>query len=367
MFRRGRRARAALVVRAVARLFDTDNVSLVSGVEEGLDAIAAATAFSGVVSVDGPDGAVLAKAYGLANRSYDVPNVVDTQFALASGTKGLTALTVVSLIEEGRLELSTKARSVLGDDLPSISDDVTVEHLLAHRSGIGDYVDEDLDLDLTEYLMPVPVHELATTEQYITVLDGQPEKFSAGERFSYCNGGYVVLALIAERTGGAPFHELVHRRVCGPAGMGDTAFLRSDELPSRAAVGYVMMHGAWRTNVFHLPVRGSGDGGIYSTVADIHALWHAVFAGRIVSPSWIEEMVRPRSDVPSQSMRYGLGFWLHPTGDAVILEGCDAGVSFRSVHEPHTHVTSTVVSNTTDGAWPLCRYLAEQSGELTTS
>ncbi len=180
----------------------TDNVSIVSGVEEGLDAIAAATAFSGVVSVDGPDGAVLAKAYGLANRPYAVPNVVDTQFALASGTKGLTALTVVSLVEEGRLDLSTTARSVLGDDLPSIRDDVTVEHLLAHRSGIGDYVDEDLDLDLTEYLMPVPVHELATTEQYLTVLDGHPEKFSPGERFSYCNGGYVVLALIAERAGG---------------------------------------------------------------------------------------------------------------------------------------------------------------------
>ena len=114
-------------------------------------------------------------------------------------------------------------------------------------------------------------------------------------------------------------------------------------------------------------MRGSGDGGIYSTLADIHALWRAVFAGRIVSPSWIAEMVRPRSDVPSRSMRYGLGFWLHPTGDAVMLEGCDAGVSFRSVHEPRTNVTHTVISNTTDGAWPICRYLAERPGDLTTS
>jgi hypothetical protein len=58
-----------------------------------------------------------------------------------------------------------------------------------------------------------------------------------------------------------------------------------------------------RTNVFHLPVRGSGDGGIYSTAADIHSLWTALFAGRIVSPHWVAEMVRPRSDVPSESMR----------------------------------------------------------------
>ena len=52
--------------------------------------------------------------------------------------------------------------------------------------------------------MPVPVHELATTEDYLAVLDGHPSKFAPGERFAYCNGGYVVLALIAERTSGVP-------------------------------------------------------------------------------------------------------------------------------------------------------------------
>ena len=71
------------------------------------------------------------------------------------------------------------------------------------------------------------------------------------------------------------------------------------------------------------------------------------------------EMVRPHSDVPSESMRYGLGFWLHPTGDAVILLGGDAGVSFRTVHSEATGVTHTVLSNTTAGAWPVTRRLSE--------
>ena len=53
----------------------------------------------------------------------------------------------MSLIEDGTLELATTARSVLGDDLPLIDDDVTIEHLLAHRSGIGDYLDEDADVE----------------------------------------------------------------------------------------------------------------------------------------------------------------------------------------------------------------------------
>jgi CubicO group peptidase (beta-lactamase class C family) len=328
--------------------------------ENDVDALASETAFSGVVRVDSADGIDVAKAYGPAHRGYQIPNGVDTQFAIASGTKGLTALAVVSLIEDGRLELSTTARSLLGRDLPLIGDDVTVEHLLSHRSGIGDYLDEEVDHDLSDYLMPVPVHELATTERYLAVLDGHQRKFAPGERFAYCNSGYVVLALIAERASGVPFHDLVRRRVCEPARMADTAFLRSDELPGRAALGYLEIDGAWRTNVFHLPVRGSGDGGIYSTAADISALWKAFFAGEIVSMDWVTEMVRPRSDVPSESRRYGLGFWLHARTDTVMLVGSDAGVSFRTVHNPRSRLTHTVISNTSRGAWPIARFLDER-------
>lgn len=326
---------------------------------EAVDAIADESGFAGVVSVDRGDETWFAKAYGYAHRAYRIPNTVDTRFAIASGSKGLTALTVVSLIQQDALRMSTTARSVLGSDLPLISDDVTVEDLLAHRSGIGDYLDEEADQDIADYVLTVPAHALATTEQFLAVLDGHAMKFVPGARFSYCNSGYVLLALIAERVAGTSFHELVRERVCAPAGMCDTEFLRSDELPARTAVGYLPIDGESRTNVFHLPVRGNGDGGIYSTVADMTRLWRSLFAGRIVSAEWVAEMVRPRSHVTGQSMRYGLGFWLHPTGEAVILEGFDAGVSFRSVHDPRTGITHTVVSNSSYGAWPVTRRLEE--------
>jgi CubicO group peptidase (beta-lactamase class C family) len=328
--------------------------------ETELDALAAETAFSGVVRVDRAEQVVVAKAYGLADRRWEIPNQIDTRFALASGTKGLTALAVVSLVEDGALELSTRARALLGDDLPLIRDDVTVEHLLAHRSGIGDYFDEEVEGDPEAFLLTVPAQHLTTTEAYLAVLDGHPTKFPPGERFAYCNSGYVVLALIAERASGVPFHQLAVQRVCEPAGMPDTSFLRSDELPGRTALGYVEVDGAWRTNVFHLPVRGSGDGGIYSTVADIHSLWTGFVAGKIVSPEWVKEMVRPRSDAGRK--RYGLGFWLDASTEAVILEGMDAGVSFRSTHDPRSELSFTVISNTTDGAWPIARYLIENLG-----
>ena len=148
-----------------------------------IDAIADEERFSGVVRVDEGDHVRVAKAYGFAHRGYEIPNSADTQFAVASGTKGLTALAVVSLIEAGSLALTTTARSVLGKDLPLIRDDVTIEHLLAHRSGIGDYFDEDNVGDITDYAMPVPVHELATTEHYVRVLDGHPTNFAPDEQF----------------------------------------------------------------------------------------------------------------------------------------------------------------------------------------
>jgi CubicO group peptidase (beta-lactamase class C family) len=328
---------------------------------DALDGAAERTGFSGVVRLDRSGETELVAAYGHADRAHRVPNTVETLFATASGTKGLTALAVMCLVERGTLELGTTARSVLGEDLPLIADDVTIEQLLAHRSGIGDYLDEGAVDDIGYYVMPVSVHELATTEQFLQVLDGHETVFPAGERFAYNNGGYVVLALLAERVSGVDFHQLVRMLVCEPAGMVDTAFLRSDELPGRAALGYLSVDGP-RTNVFHLPVLGSGDGGIYSTAADFSAFWDALFAGRIVSPERVAEMVRPRSDWPKESRRYGMGFHLRATGDGVWLEGHDAGVSFASLHQPSSSVTYTVISNWSEGAWPVVKLLDERLG-----
>jgi CubicO group peptidase (beta-lactamase class C family) len=307
--------------------------------------------FAGVVSISRGTEIEFERAYGLADRAHRIAATVDTQFAIASATKGFTALAVVSLIEDGKLNVDTTARSVLGADLPLIADDVTVEHLLAHRSGIGDYVDEDLPEELP---LTVPVQNLVNTADYLPALDGFATKFPAGARFSYCNGGYVVLALIAERVSGQPFHDLVAERVFAKAGMPDTGFLRSDELPGRAALGYL---DDGRTNVFHLPVRGNGDGGAYTTVGDIRAFWAALFAGRIVSPEWAARMVAEHSELPDRPERYGLGFWCYDTGSVVYLEGCDHGVSFRSLHDPERGLTATVIANTTDGAWPVARQL----------
>ena len=330
-----------------------------SALARDLGTIAADTGFSGVVRVDGPERIEVVRAYGLADRAHGIPNAPDTQFGIASGTKGLTALVVMRLVEEGVLDLTTTARSLLGADLPLVDERVTIEHLLAHRSGIGDYLDEELDQDFSDYLMPVPVQQLATTEAYVGVLEGHPQKFVPGERFGYCNSGYVLLALIAERAAATSFYDLVHDLVCAPAGMADTAFLRSDDLPGRAALGYVQMGGEWRTNVFHLPVRGSGDGGIYTTAADVVAFWRALFGGSIVREETLAEMLRQRS-VAESGRGYGLGFWLPADGGGAMLQGGDPGVVFRSVHDPERGATWTFVSNSGDGAGAIAERLEQE-------
>lgn len=314
-----------------------------------VDAAAAASGFTGVVAIDAGEDRVFERCYGFAHRALAVPNTVGARFALASGSKTFTAVAVLRLVEQGRLRLTDRVRPILGDDLPLIDDAVTIEHLLTHTSGIGDYLDEEADWKPDDYVLTVPVHVLAETSAFLPMLERRGQKFPPGERFGYCNQGFMVLALVIERVAGTGFHAFVETEVFAPAHLALTGFLRSDDLPGDAALGYLEETGN-RTNVLHLPVRGNGDGGAYSTVSDLHLFWRALLAGRIVGPEFVAEFTRPRNEVPEEGMRYAAGVWLHATGPQLIMAGYDAGVAARSVHDPASSTTASVLSNSSRGA-----------------
>ena len=321
-----------------------------------LDRVIDETGFSGVVHVARADHVVYARATGLADRAHEIPNTLDTQFAIASGTKGLTALAVMSLVAEGTLGLDATVQSVLGDVTDLLDPAVTVRHLLAHTSGMGDYLDESMITDVEDYVLGVPVHRLALPADFVPLLRGLPAKSQAGTTFAYCNSGYVLLALVIERVTGRSYYDVVHETIFATVGMQATAFHRLDELPGSAAIGYLPKRG-WRSNHLHLPVRGGGDGGAYSTAGDIARFWKGLFAGRIVPLATLTEMVRPQHDAAPTSHAYGLGFWLTKDRNGVFLEGSDPGISFRSTFEPPTGLLYTVLSNTTSGAWPVVKEL----------
>jgi CubicO group peptidase (beta-lactamase class C family) len=329
--------------------------------QDDLETLAEASDFSGAILVARGAERLVELVRGDADRAERRPSRLETRFGIASVTKGFTALTVASLVDSGALAFDTPLRSVLGDALPTVDAAVTIEHLLGHTSGIGDYLDEETLGDIDDYVMPVPVHRLASPGDYLPILDGYPQQSAPGGRFAYNNGGYVLLSIAAELATGRSFYDVVQERVLDRAGMVATGFFRSDRVPAGAAIGYLA---DGRSNVLHLPVRGAGDGGASSTVDDLVALWDALFAGRIVPLPMVERLVEARSDVPSERRRYGLGFWLGQDDDTVMLEGMDAGISCRTACHRPSGVAYAAVSNTSSGVWRLARFLDERLPEL---
>ena len=323
-----------------------------------LDDAVATNAFTGVITIDVGDRRVLERCEGFLHRAFSVPMVPRARIAVASGSKPFTALAIMRLVEDGTLSLGQRVREILGQDLPLIDDAVTIEQLLTHTSGIGDYLDEDGEWEVSDHVLTVPVHTLTTSEAFLPLLEGHAQAFSPGDRFAYSNGGYMVLALLLERVTGEVYHDVIRRLVVEAAGLERTGFLPLNELPDDAALGYLHNEGNL-VNTLHLPVLGNGEGGAFTTADDLHRFWVALMDGRIVSRATVAEMTRPRHDVPDEDMRYGMGFWLHRTGPALVLEGYDAGASCRSTHVPATRTTVTVLGNSSEGAWPVIGELAE--------
>ena len=322
-----------------------------------LDAAVEAGSFSGVITVDVGDQRVLERCEGFVHRAFRVPMRPTMRFATASGGKTFTALAIMRLVEDGSLQVDQPVRALLGTDLPLVADDVTIRHLLGHTSGIGDYLDEASGWQVSDYVMSLPVHTLTTAEAFLPMLDGHPQIFPPGERFAYCNGAYMVLAIVLERVTGSTYHDVVRRLVFEPAGLEDTGFPPLNELPADAAPGYLSDNGDLM-NTLHLPVLGNGDGGVFTTADDLHRFWQALLDGRIVALETLAAMTQPTHDVPEEDMRCGLGFWMHRTHPALILDGYDAGVSFRSTHLVDSRTTVSVLGNSSEGAWPVVAELA---------
>lgn len=326
-----------------------------------LEAAIAKEPFTGVIAIDEGDARTLERAEGWMHRGYRVPMRADARIAIASGSKAFTALAVLRLVEEGTLRLDQPARELLGADLPLIDDAVTLEQLLDHTSGIGDYLDEEDDWEVDDFVLSRPVHELTTAESFLPVLDGFPQRATPGEGFVYCNGDYAVLAVLLERATGEPFQRVIARLVLEPAGLERTGFLPLNALPGDAAVGYLDDEGD-RTNTLHLPVTGAGDGGAFTTADDLHRFWRALHGGRIVAPPTLAMMTAPRHDVPDERARSAMGFWLHESLPVLMLEGYDAGASFCSWHSPAHDTTVSVLGNSSEGGWPVMGVLRDAIG-----
>jgi CubicO group peptidase (beta-lactamase class C family) len=331
--------------------------------------------FSGVVHIRHRGKVVYTRAAGYADRSNELPNRVTTRFGIASGTKFFTALAIGRLIEAGTLDFSTRLVDItrLADCVPVDFDydpAVTIRHLLTHTSGVPDYYDEEVETDVDTFSVGVPWYDLQGPRDYLAVFPEAPMKFAPGERFSYSNGGYILLGVVIEALSGMPYRDFVAQEVFAPAGMDRSGYFAMNQLPAETAWGYVEeAGGGWHTNIYNLPVIGAADGGAFTTAGDLCKLWDAFWAGEIIPEAMVEVFAAPyvRAESEGPGLWYGHGLWLWRgeegaqagAPDEVYITGYDAGVSFHScVRRDHDLVIS-VLANTSGGAWPVVRAVNE--------
>lgn len=316
--------------------------------------------FSGVISIKKKGMIIYENAVGYAERSNKVNNNLETKFGIASGTKFFTALAIGKLIEEGKIALETKVFDLIKYDFHFYSKEITIGQLLTHTSGIPDYFDEEKVDDFDNFFVTIPWYELKEPKDYFPIFPQVEMKFLPGERFSYCNSGFILLAAIVHQVSGMPYTGFIEEYIFKAIGMNNSGFFELNRLPENTAIGYVEDDNGWRTNIYNLPIVGGGDGGAFTTVGDLYILWDALLKFKILSKNLTELYIKLyiKAESEGENLYYGHGIWVYKEEEKPIEEyimGCDAGVSFKSAIIRKNEIMYTVISNTGDGAWPIIR------------
>ncbi|MCY7322347.1 MAG: beta-lactamase family protein [Phormidesmis sp. CAN_BIN36] len=237
-------------------------------IEQTLNTSIEEHAFSGVISIRQRDHVLYARAAGYADRSNKVENSLETRFGIASGTKFFTALAIGKLIEAQKLSFSTPLKDCIALGFPRYSQEITIRHLLTHTSGIPDYYDEEKIADFDQFTLSIPWYALRGPRDYLATFPDEAMKFAPGERFSYSNGGYILLGVVIEELTGMKYQDFVEQAIFKAIGMNHSGYFALNKLPEKTAMGYVEEKEGWRTNIFNLPIVGASDGGAFTTVHD---------------------------------------------------------------------------------------------------
>ncbi|MEP6622371.1 MAG: serine hydrolase domain-containing protein [bacterium] len=312
--------------------------------------------FSGAILVARRGQPIYAHASGLASRTWQIANRLDTRFNLASLSKMFTAVGVMQLVERGSLTLDDTLASLL-PQFPHSSawQRVTVRQLLTHTAGL---VNGGSGNDI---LSPARVR-LRTISELLASYPPDSLRFEPGSRFDYSNYGYLLLGAIIERVSGKDYQTFVRESVFRPAGMTstDNEFLESE--PSGIATGFENTgSGQRRSNVFVLPARGLPFGMGYSTVHDLDRFATALRTHQLLTERSIEMMWAGNMAFREPDSRYGLGFIATRYNGVRIVghSGGWPGVTNRVDMYPDDGVTVVILNNVDSEPTPLAYKLRE--------
>lgn len=270
--------------------------------------------FNGVLCVAEKGNMVYHKSFGYANYDTKEPVSEHTLFNLCSVTKQFTAMGILMLMERGKLGLDDSLRQYF-PELPYSG--VTLRHMLHHTSGLPDYMmqamqhwDEDNE---------------ASNKEAIALLAANrpPVLFQPGDKFQYCNTGYILLATVIEQVSGMSYADFLQQNMFDPLGMVQSKVYRTvfDESKQRGiAYGYIldMQQGKmvlpendprYRKQVNTL-TGTYGDGGVFSSSSDMWKWENALKTEQLVKKSTMEAAFTSGLLNNGQTAGYGFGWFV---------------------------------------------------------
>ncbi len=324
------------------------------------------TNFSGVFGLFERAELIEKGSAGFADKNFGVKNNTDFSYATASGTKGFTAVAILTLVAEGRLKLDDCVKPILlGSDvvgetdrgsqkygtLDWLSDSVTVRSLLNHTSGVPDYFDEELFDDFEGCLCGNANYHYKKPEDFFPLTENvwksQKSPYESAGTFKYSNGGFVILAAVVEAVTGTSFPSYVTENVFAKLGMKKSGFFRLDETPPDGIVRATGYQQNGRSNVYSVPVIGGGDGGAFITVSDMASFWNKLDP-ELNPESQLSPLIEEawKAQLDGDDGLYGLGFWMRRENPRIVfLEGFDPGVQFFSFYNRDTKRSLTICLN----------------------
>jgi CubicO group peptidase (beta-lactamase class C family) len=258
---------------------------------------------------------------GLAAGADGCSVVPDTVFRIASISKTLTAIGVMQLRDQGRLQLDDPVNKYLKAfrlEPPPHAPEVTVRHLLTHTAGIGEL---PRVADVTSRAVWGTGEPYAPASDLAALYGGVLRtEVAAGSKWAYANHGFAVLAQLVEDIADAPFVEHMREHLFDPLGMANTDYVRSERVSDALATGYHWMFGRFRP-VKDYDLTLLGPGSVLSSVNDMarYVEWllrgSAGQHGDVLAPATLQEMLSPQFTVdPRVHTRMGLAFFLDRIG-----------------------------------------------------
>lgn len=297
----------------------------------------------GVVVIAMKEGEIVhLKAYGLANLETKKPVTIESVFDMASVSKQMTAVAVLTLVEAGKVELDEPVKTYISDfAVKKKGRAVTVRDLLQMTSGLDDYSTDDWENKEFSQL---------TLETHLEWLNDTEPVAAPGTTFKYNNTNYVLLAQIIERVSGKPFSQYMKEKIFTPAGMKNSFVM--DKLGMKYANAVTGYKGEKAPFVkSHLPVQIPGDGNVYATIADMAAWTNALRTNKLIGPkmrqtAWSAGKMDDGSPVMyDEEQNYGFGWVIDPAKNSVSHSGSWDGTATYFLHYLESDDTVIVMSN----------------------